>query len=169
MHERLRILREHLGLTRMEFGAKLGVSGDVVNNLERGRVDLKDPMILLLEKTFGVSSEWLRNGTGEMFSPVSTIDELVSEFELSDIDRVLIERFLRLPKEKRVTISDYILDVAKAITNQNDSMQAVSQKDLEAAYAQTLHSASRTASSASSTIADTGTDSDPERKTGEAG
>ena len=33
MNDRIRLLREKLGLSRVAFGQKLGVSGDVINNL----------------------------------------------------------------------------------------------------------------------------------------
>ena len=42
MNERILLLRKSLGLSRASFGEKLGVSGDVINNLERGRVTPKD-------------------------------------------------------------------------------------------------------------------------------
>ena len=50
MNTRIKELREHLGLSRAAFGDKLGISGDVVNNLERGRVEVKEDRIKLLQK-----------------------------------------------------------------------------------------------------------------------
>ena len=37
MNERIRCLREELGLSRAAFGQRIGVSGDVINNLESCR------------------------------------------------------------------------------------------------------------------------------------
>ena len=48
MNERIRLLREDKALSRAAFGEKLGVSGDVINNLERGRVEPKDHIIKLI-------------------------------------------------------------------------------------------------------------------------
>ena len=64
MNERIRHLRESMGLSRAAFGKKLGVSGDVINNLERGRVEIKEPMIKLICKEFNVNEAWLRTGEG---------------------------------------------------------------------------------------------------------
>lgn len=66
MNERIKLIRNSLGLTRAEFGSRLGVSGDVINNLERGRVDPKEMTIKLICKEFGISYQWLVNGIGEM-------------------------------------------------------------------------------------------------------
>lgn len=67
MNERLKALRETLNMTRSAFGDKLGISGDVVNNLERGRVEIKEDRIKLICSVFDVNEEWLRTGNGEMF------------------------------------------------------------------------------------------------------
>lgn len=52
MNERIKLLRESLELSRAAFGKKLGISGDVVNNLERGRVEIKDDRIKLICSVF---------------------------------------------------------------------------------------------------------------------
>ena len=70
MNNRIALVRKEKGLSRALFGKQIGVSGDVVNNLERGRVEIKDHMILLICKEFNVNETWLRTGEGEMFLPV---------------------------------------------------------------------------------------------------
>ena len=70
MNTRIENIRKHLGLSRAAFGKRIGVSGDVINNLERGRVEIKEHIIKLICNEFNVNEEWLRNGTGEMFIEV---------------------------------------------------------------------------------------------------
>lgn len=67
MHTRIMEIRKSEGLSRAAFGDRIGVSGDVINNLERGRVEIKDHIIKLLCREFNVNEEWLRTGAGEMF------------------------------------------------------------------------------------------------------
>ena len=76
LNERIVLLRKDKGMTRASFGEKLGVSGDVINNLERGRVEIKEQMILLICKTFDVNEEWLRTGEGEMYLPLDREEEI---------------------------------------------------------------------------------------------
>lgn len=67
MNSRIKQLREYLKKSRAEFGEEIGVSGDVINNMERGRVEIKGDRIKLICSVFGVREEWLRTGAGEMF------------------------------------------------------------------------------------------------------
>ena len=69
MEKRIEEVRKSLSLSRAAFGSRLGVSGDVINNLERGRVEVKEHMFLLICKEFNVNEAWLRTGEGEMFLP----------------------------------------------------------------------------------------------------
>ncbi len=81
MNERIRKVREHCALSRAAFGEKLGVSGDVVNNLERGRVEAKEPIVKLICSVYSVDEHWLRTGEGDMFVKQSNEDELASTVE----------------------------------------------------------------------------------------
>ena len=166
MKERLRILREELHLSRAAFGEKMGVSGDVINNLERGRVELKDPMFSLIVRTFGVSPDWLRDGSGSMFSAGgNALDDLVSEYDLSDADRILVERFLKLGKAQRDAVTAYIKDVAEALLDRENEEEMTTEA-AEAAYREALGIAPPTRSTASSTTVDTRQE---KRNAGEAG
>ena len=57
MNQRLRAFRESLHLTRAAFGARLGLSEDSINNLERGRVELKDSTIKLICSEYRISEQ----------------------------------------------------------------------------------------------------------------
>lgn len=77
MHNRIREARDTLKMSRAEFGSKIGVSGDVINNLERGRVEIKDHMIILICDKFNINETWLRTGEGEMFKQKGKDDLMV--------------------------------------------------------------------------------------------
>ena len=76
MNTRIEAIRKELKMSRAAFGASIGVSGDVINNLERGRVEVKDHMVLLICNEFNVNEDWLRTGEGEMFNPVDFESDL---------------------------------------------------------------------------------------------
>lgn len=106
MNERLRKIRERLTLSRSAFGERLGVSGDVINNLERGRVEIKEPMVKLICSVYSIDEHWLRTGEGEMFIQRSRDDELsafVNELlseETQDFRRRLVTALSRLRPEQ---------------------------------------------------------------------
>ena len=115
MNERIRCLREELGLSRAAFGQKIGVSGDVINNLERGRVEIKEPMIKLICSEFSINEEWLRTGIGEMKvkSPSDTMEQLKREFGLDDFSYNLVYQYLKLDAEQRQTVRDFFYNVVE--------------------------------------------------------
>lgn len=66
LHERIKYFRkEILDVTQDEFGNKMGVSRDVINNMERGRVNIGEDRIRLMCSVFPINEEWLRTGTGD--------------------------------------------------------------------------------------------------------
>lgn len=64
--ERIRFIRKNLSLSQQEFGKQLGVSRDVICNLEYGRVEPKEPFLTLLCNTFDINKDWLLTGEGDM-------------------------------------------------------------------------------------------------------
>ena len=112
---RVKILRQALGMSQTDFGAKIGVTRGVINNLDRGLTDLQDPLLSLICSVFNARREWLENGEGEMFEPkdaespfydamgIITNDEpdsfrkrfVVALAELDDAELDAMERFIR--------------------------------------------------------------------------
>lgn len=96
MNERIKELREYLGLSRAAFGEQLGVSGDVINNLERGRVEIKEDRIKLICSVFNVNEHWLRTGEGDPYGPQTRNQEII-EFAnkiMADEDESFRKRFV---------------------------------------------------------------------------
>ena len=61
---RIKQLRKGLGLTQAEFGKKLGVSRDVISNIEYQRVEPKEMFLDHLCYVFQINPVWLINGEG---------------------------------------------------------------------------------------------------------
>ena len=81
MNNRIREVREHFKLTQTEFGERLGVSRDVIGNIEYNRLKnpkQKEPIIKLICSTFGVNELWLRSGEGDMFQAMNEDEELAA-------------------------------------------------------------------------------------------
>lgn len=81
MNNRIKEVREHFKLTQTEFGERLGVSRDVIGNIEYNRLKnpkQKEPIIKLICSTFGVNEIWLRTGEGDMFQAMTENEELAA-------------------------------------------------------------------------------------------
>lgn len=79
MNNRIKQLRKAQKLNQTEFGEKLGVSKDVIYNLEAGRVTPTEMQIKLICKLFPVNEIWLRTGEGDMFQAL-TEDEQIAAY-----------------------------------------------------------------------------------------
>jgi len=77
IHERLKILRQKLGLTQKEFGEKIGKSWITINRWEAGDRPIPEPILYQIALTFGVSYEWLKTGQGEIFEKKPSIEEII--------------------------------------------------------------------------------------------
>ncbi len=65
--ERVRLLRERLGLTQEAFAAPLGLKKSFISRVEKGDQSLSRPAIILMTYIYKINLEWIESGTGEMF------------------------------------------------------------------------------------------------------
>lgn len=96
MKDRLKELRKALHLTQQKLADKLGVKQNTIAQYEMGRNEPSDAVIVSICREFGVSEDWLRNGNGDMFIPM-TRDEEIASFIGSvqaDIDDTFKKRFI---------------------------------------------------------------------------
>ena len=112
MNERIKELRKKLGLTLEKFGERLGVKKAAVSKWENGD-NITDQMFKSICREFNVNEEWLRNGTGEMFkpSPSDALYKLKQDYNLSEADYVMVEKFVNLQPETRQAVFNYMKDV----------------------------------------------------------
>ena len=68
MNERVKELRDALGISAEKFGARVGVTRSAISRIENGTVNVTSQMVVSICREFNVREEWLRNGTGEMFN-----------------------------------------------------------------------------------------------------
>ena len=76
MNERLKELRNYLGLSQEAFGESVGVTKAAISRIESGINSLSDRMILSIVTQHNVNEDWLRTGNGEMFNKMSEDEEL---------------------------------------------------------------------------------------------
>lgn len=129
--ERVREIRKALKLTLEKFGDRLGVGKTAISKIEKGERSLTPLMSKSICNEYRVNSEYLENGTGEMFIevPQAAIDELCAQYDLNDFDRVLIQEYLKMPVEFRKALNDYIRNVMKRVGD--DDPQAKINKEVE--------------------------------------
>lgn len=81
--ERIREVRNTLGLTLEKFGDRLGVTKVAVSNIEKGNRNLTEQMTKAICREFNVDYMWLTTGDGEMF--IDNDDDFIER-----IDRIMV-------------------------------------------------------------------------------
>ena len=66
MHERIRQVRRHFGLTLDQFGAQIGLKKSVLSQIENGKSAPQEQTLRLICRVFNISYAWLKDGVGEM-------------------------------------------------------------------------------------------------------
>lgn len=80
--ERIREVRNALGLTLEKFGDRLGVTKVAISNIEKGNRNLTEQMTKAICREFNVDYMWLTTGDGEMF--IDNDDDFIER-----IDRIM--------------------------------------------------------------------------------
>ena len=103
--ERVRLLRkEKLKLTQEALGEPLGLTRANIANIEAGRIAVTDRVIISICEKFNVNENWLRNGEGEVFIPL-TRDQQITDFlgdlikEENSFKKRLIDALSRLDEK----------------------------------------------------------------------
>ena len=77
MNNRIKQLRKTENLTLEAFGARIGVTRAAVSNIENGRSNPSEQLILSICREFDVNETWLRDGIGEMKKDLTEDEQLV--------------------------------------------------------------------------------------------
>ena len=146
--ERIAILRkEYLKLSQAEFASALGLTHAAVGAYEKGLRNVTEPSILSICREYGVREEWLRNGTGDVFTAAapSLISDLAREFDLDAFDQAVISEYLKLDKHTRAALKKKVKEFLIAVSEAEDPIE----KEVEA-YRQELLAEKREQTSSAS-------------------
>ncbi|MDR0571667.1 MAG: helix-turn-helix domain-containing protein [Rickettsiales bacterium] len=76
MHQRVRVVRQHLKLTQAKFAKQVGLAQTSLSMAESGKNTLTDKIAKLICATFNVNEQWLRTGKGDMLKESPYLKEL---------------------------------------------------------------------------------------------
>ena len=117
--ERIKYIRESLGLSQSRFGETMGVSRDVISNVELGRVEPKEYILRLICKTYRANYVYLTEGFGDPFIDIPEIimDDVIEQYNLDATDKAIIEEYIKLNEDTRKAFKQYLLRVIAKITD----------------------------------------------------
>lgn len=116
MNERIKTVRNTIGLTQTEFGSRIGVKGNTVTGYETGIRNPSDAVIFSICREFNIREEWLRTGQGEMLkeNPLNNeagyyIEELLEDYEdnpFYDMVINMVKTYSELDEKSKKVIRD---------------------------------------------------------------
>ena len=125
--ERIKKIRKALGLTQEKFGKQLGMKSNSISQLEKGVNNLTDQMARAICREYNVNYDYLIYGNGEMFNklPETALDSLCLQYDLDDLDRVLVDVYISMPADIRQVVKSRIKEaILKDAGNNEPRRQA---------------------------------------------
>jgi len=145
--ERIKILRNNLGLTLDEFGEKIGLKKATLSKIENNLSGSTEQTIILICKEYNVNREWLLSGVGEMFNNDDTLKSLIENISScadNDIKKRFLKAVAKLTPEQWELVEKLVDDIAQKNEEPEKTIE-----ELEAEYEKELGFAPSTSSSAS--------------------
>lgn len=126
---RLKVLREHLGLSQREFSNKINIGQSTLAMFETGQRIPRDIHISQICSIFSVNENWLRYGQGEMFvQPESlSLDEYAAKNNLTELELDIIKGYMELDSDIRKVIISHF----KSIFDKHSEITATKEEDPE--------------------------------------
>lgn len=115
INERVKVLREELGLSQEAFGEKIALVRSGVSNIESGKRGVTDRIIKLICQEFYVNEEWLVDGNGDIFRTEDDLYKVLIDNlgTLDDMDKKMLMEYLKLPAEHKKIFKDFMINITK--------------------------------------------------------
>lgn len=114
MKKRIKLLRSELNLTQTQFANKIGLARNTIACYETGSRTPNDAIIKSICREFNINPFWLKEGKGEIFNTKkeSSLDLLSKDYDLDEVDKIVIQRYLQLSEDDRKSINNFILGIS---------------------------------------------------------
>lgn len=109
LNERIKILRNKLGMSQKDFAGRLGISQRSVSWGEQPGNNVPDSTVKSICMAFNVDENWLRTGTGNMYIESSkfSLNEFVVSKGATELDLDVMKAYFELDPEIRHTVIEH--------------------------------------------------------------
>lgn len=116
--ENLKQARKKSGLTQKQVADKLGIGQSTYKNYEGGLREPNGDTVIMLADLFKVSTDYLLGrDTGEP----TAIDNLQTEYDVSEFEKKVIAGYLSLPEHLRGDLMEYLEKLAKEFVEKGEN------------------------------------------------
>ncbi len=120
INERLKKLRKIKGINQEQAANKLGISLSSYQKYERDKGSVTPSLedLSKLADFYGVSTDYLLGRNSE---EQDKFEEIASEYDLSLLEKKILENYLKLPKDMRGNVMDFLEKAVKEVKKSSDS------------------------------------------------
>lgn len=112
LNDRVREARTQLGLTQTEFGARFGVSIDVIKNIEYARSTPSELLLNHMCEIHHINRTWLETGEGEMFTQRHKDEKILASVNASPALQSMLAIWEQLSDENKAVFERFAADFA---------------------------------------------------------
>lgn len=120
MNNRIKEIRKDLDLSQEDFAGRLGITGSGLSNIENGKRNVTEQMILAICREFNVNEDWLRTGEGgkeAMFdeNDNANIAAVVADFDLDKMSEVILTAYVDMDAKKRAALNNFVRELSDGV------------------------------------------------------
>lgn len=105
LKDTLKQLREHRNLTKKQAAEGIGITERAYIAYEYGERDVSTELLSKLADFYGVTTDYL---LGRETGEPSPLDELAMQFNLSALEKKIVDNYLALPKDMRGDLMEFL-------------------------------------------------------------
>lgn len=119
--ENLKKAREHAHYTQIQAAEKLGISDGTYKNYEQGKREPNNDILINIANLFNVTTDYL---LGRDQGEPSTIEKLAGEFNMSALEREIIDGYVKLPKDMREDLMEFLHKSVKKVMSESKAEES---------------------------------------------
>lgn len=117
LKNQLKSLRESRSLTKRQAAEGIGISERSYIAYEYGERDVSTEILSMIADFYGVTTDYLLGrGSGEP----NTIDQLAGEYQMTLLEKKILDNYLSLPKSMRSDLMEFLHKSVQEIQENND-------------------------------------------------
>lgn len=114
LKDQLKLLRERKKLTKKQIADAVGITERAYITYEYGQRDVSTELLAKLADFYGVTTDYL---LGRETGEPDTIDKLVGEFNMTALEKKILEEYLDLPDNLRGDFMEFLQKSVQEVQN----------------------------------------------------
>lgn len=106
--KQLTIIRKQYNLTMKEVSEAIGVSLSAYQKYENGTRDVSTEILSKIADLFNVTTDYLLGREIRETDETQTVDELACEFNMTALEKKILDNYLSLPKNMRTDLMEFL-------------------------------------------------------------